>query len=204
MKRYIRRLGASGIAIASMLHVATANAALCAGQIAEFRGSLPHDGNGEPTFVGTARQSIAAQLEHQPTRESVGTRQEGEPGSNISDSGAGRSVGFGRQAEGMLGCVRQGEADAGSFQWQMKQIPDGSYRIEASYLAGSVAAISQRRPTGPIQINEIVRRGPSHGKIAGNGVRECAPWLGLPPTSIDHSHQNLFAGNKHTAKESPR
>jgi hypothetical protein len=70
MKRNIRRLGASGIAIASMLHVATASAALCAGQIEEFRGSLPHDRNGEPTFVGTARQSIA-QLEHQPTRESV-------------------------------------------------------------------------------------------------------------------------------------
>src|ERR1700719_1858465 len=29
------------------------------------------DKNGEPTFVGTAPQSIAAQLEHQPTRESV-------------------------------------------------------------------------------------------------------------------------------------
>jgi len=71
MKRNIRRLGASGIAIVSMLHVATASAALCAGQIEEFRGSLPHDRNGEPTFVGTARQSIAAQLEHQPTRESV-------------------------------------------------------------------------------------------------------------------------------------
>ena len=71
MKRNVRRLGASGIAIASMLHVATANAALCAGQIVAFRGSLPHDRNGEPTFVGTARQSIAAQLEHQPTRESV-------------------------------------------------------------------------------------------------------------------------------------
>ena len=71
MKRNVRRLGASGIAIASMLHVATANAALCAGQIVEFRSSLPHDRNGEPTFVGTARQSIAAQLEHQPTRESV-------------------------------------------------------------------------------------------------------------------------------------
>ena len=71
MKRNVRRLGASGIAIALMLHVATANAALCAGQIVEFRGSLPHDRNGEPTFVGTARQSISAQLEHQPTRESV-------------------------------------------------------------------------------------------------------------------------------------
>jgi hypothetical protein len=71
MRRNIRRLGASGIAIVSMLHVETATAALCAGQIAEFRGSLPHDRNGELTFVSTARQSIAAQLGHQPTRESV-------------------------------------------------------------------------------------------------------------------------------------
>jgi hypothetical protein len=69
MKSNMWRLGASGIA--AMLHVATASAAPCAGQIAEFRGSLPHDRNGVPTFVGTARQSIAAQLEHQPTRESV-------------------------------------------------------------------------------------------------------------------------------------
>ncbi len=174
MKRNVRRLGASGIAIALMLHVATANAALCAGQIVAFRGSLPHDRNGEPTFVGTARQSISAQLEHQPTREIGRAREEGEPGSNIGDSVAGRSVGFGRQAEGMLGCVRQGKADAGSFQWRMKQIPDGSYRIEASYLAGSIAAFSQRRPTGPIQINEIVRRSPSHGKSLATALRECA------------------------------
>jgi hypothetical protein len=54
-----------------MLRVATANASPCTGQIAEFRGALPHDGDGRPTFVGSAPQSIAAQLEHQPTRESV-------------------------------------------------------------------------------------------------------------------------------------
>jgi hypothetical protein len=36
-----------------------------------FRSSLSRDENGEPTFIGTAPQSIAAQLEHQPTRESV-------------------------------------------------------------------------------------------------------------------------------------
>jgi hypothetical protein len=37
------------------------------------RGKSPISGdkNCEPTFVGTAPQSIAAQLEHQPTRESV-------------------------------------------------------------------------------------------------------------------------------------
>jgi hypothetical protein len=40
-------------------------------EIADFRNSPSRDKNGEPTFVGTAPQSIAAQLEHQPTRESV-------------------------------------------------------------------------------------------------------------------------------------
>lgn len=30
-----------------------------------------HDKNGEPTFGGTAPQTIGAQLGHQPTRESV-------------------------------------------------------------------------------------------------------------------------------------
>ncbi len=67
----VRRFRAVAIAIAGMLRVATGNASPCSGQIAEFRGSLPHDANGRPTFVGSAPQSIAAQLEHQPTRESV-------------------------------------------------------------------------------------------------------------------------------------
>ena len=66
------RNGALGIiARASTLCIATANAAPCAGEIADFRNSLSRDKNGEPTFVGTAPQSIAAQLEHQPTHESV-------------------------------------------------------------------------------------------------------------------------------------
>jgi hypothetical protein len=64
--------GALGvIAIAATLRIASANAGPCAGEIADFRNSLLRDKNGEPTFVGTAPQSIAAQLEHQPTRESV-------------------------------------------------------------------------------------------------------------------------------------
>ena len=66
------RNGALGIiALASTLCIATASAGPCAGEIADFRNSLSRDKNGEPTFVGTAPQSIAAQLEHQPTHESV-------------------------------------------------------------------------------------------------------------------------------------
>jgi hypothetical protein len=64
--------GGSGIiALASPLCIVTANAGPCAGEIADFRNCLSRDKNDEPTFVGTAPQSIAAQLEHQPTRESV-------------------------------------------------------------------------------------------------------------------------------------
>jgi hypothetical protein len=64
--------GALGIfAIASTLHIAIASAGPCGREIADFRGSLSQGKNGEPTFVGTAPQSIGAQLEHQPTRESV-------------------------------------------------------------------------------------------------------------------------------------
>ncbi len=64
--------GALGIiAIASTLRIATASAGPCAGEIADFRSSLSRDKNGEPTFIGTAPQSIGAQLAHQPTRQSV-------------------------------------------------------------------------------------------------------------------------------------
>jgi hypothetical protein len=64
--------GALGvIALAATLRIASASAGPCAGEIADFRNSLSRDKNGEPTFVGTAPQSIAAQLEHQPTHESV-------------------------------------------------------------------------------------------------------------------------------------
>jgi hypothetical protein len=64
--------GALGIiAIALTLRIATASAGPCSGEIADFRSSLSRDENGEPAFIGTAPQSIGAQLEHQPTRESV-------------------------------------------------------------------------------------------------------------------------------------
>jgi hypothetical protein len=63
--------GLTIIAVASTLSIAAASAGFCAGEVAEFRGSLPHDKNGEPAFVGTAPQTIGAQLGHQPTRESV-------------------------------------------------------------------------------------------------------------------------------------
>jgi hypothetical protein len=64
--------GALGIiTLTSTLCVAIASAGPCTGEIADFRSSLSRDENGEPTFIGTAPQSIAAQLEHQPTRESV-------------------------------------------------------------------------------------------------------------------------------------
>jgi hypothetical protein len=68
----IPKYGALGIvAIALTLSIATASAGPCAGELAEFQNALPRDKNGNPTFVGTAPQSIGAQLEHQPTRASV-------------------------------------------------------------------------------------------------------------------------------------
>jgi len=54
--------GAVGvIAIASTLRIATASTGPCAGEIADFRSFLSRDKNGEPTFIGTATQSIGAQ-----------------------------------------------------------------------------------------------------------------------------------------------
>jgi hypothetical protein len=59
------------VAIASTLRIATASAGPCAAEITEFRAALPQNKNGEPTFIASAPQSIAAQLEHQPTKDSV-------------------------------------------------------------------------------------------------------------------------------------
>lgn len=59
------------LAIALTMHIATAHAGTCTGEVEEFQRALPRDKNGELAFIGTAPQSIAAQLEHQPTRESV-------------------------------------------------------------------------------------------------------------------------------------
>jgi hypothetical protein len=59
------------VAIVSILNIRTASAGACTEEIAKFQNALPRDENGEPTFVGTAPQSIGAQLEHQPTQISV-------------------------------------------------------------------------------------------------------------------------------------
>jgi hypothetical protein len=62
MASCILRSGALGsIAIASILNVGAASAGPCTREIAEFQNALPRDVNGEPTFVGTAPQSIGAQ-----------------------------------------------------------------------------------------------------------------------------------------------
>ena len=67
-----KKYGAPAIvAIVAILSIGAANAASCAQDIEKFQNALPRDENGDPTFVGTARQSIAAQLEHQPTPISV-------------------------------------------------------------------------------------------------------------------------------------
>jgi hypothetical protein len=72
MTRYIPKYGAPVIvAIVAILSIGGANAGSCAEEIARFQNALPRDENGEPTFVGTAPQSIGAQLEHQPTPISV-------------------------------------------------------------------------------------------------------------------------------------
>lgn len=59
------------VAIVATLNIGTASAGPCTQEIAKFQNALPRDKNGEPTFVGTAPQSIGAQLEHQPTPISV-------------------------------------------------------------------------------------------------------------------------------------
>jgi hypothetical protein len=59
------------VAIVSVLNIGMASAGPCTDEIAKFQNALPRDKNGEPAFVGTAPQSIGAQLEHQPTRVSV-------------------------------------------------------------------------------------------------------------------------------------
>jgi hypothetical protein len=59
------------IAIAPSLHVAAAPAAECAAQIVELEQPLER----QPDLVGTAPQTIDAQLEHQPTPSSVAQAQ---------------------------------------------------------------------------------------------------------------------------------
>jgi hypothetical protein len=72
MTRNILTYGAPLIvAIVATLSIGRANAESCTEEIAKFQNALPRDENGEPTFVGTAPESIGAQLEHQPTPISV-------------------------------------------------------------------------------------------------------------------------------------
>ena len=58
-------------AIAWCLHAASATAGPCGAQIATFQQSLQQLATRDPDSVGTAPQSIGAQLEHQPTLKSV-------------------------------------------------------------------------------------------------------------------------------------
>ncbi len=69
----MRRSSAAALflAMASGLRAASALAGPCGWEVGELRRSLPRDETGDRSFVGTAPQSIAAQLEHQPTRQSV-------------------------------------------------------------------------------------------------------------------------------------
>jgi hypothetical protein len=59
------------VAIASALSVLPASAGPCGEKVAAFRQTLPLNQKGAPVVVGSAPQSIDAQLEHQPTPESV-------------------------------------------------------------------------------------------------------------------------------------
>jgi hypothetical protein len=60
----------AALVIASALPFATAHAGPCAVDVIQFRNSLPPPSEGEAT-VGSAPQSIDAQLRHQPTPYSV-------------------------------------------------------------------------------------------------------------------------------------
>jgi hypothetical protein len=62
---------------ALMLPAASAAADSCSDQIAKFQQAMPHDVRGALPIHGTAPQSIAAQLNHQPTPKSVREAQEG-------------------------------------------------------------------------------------------------------------------------------
>jgi hypothetical protein len=58
-------------AIASTLSILPASAGPCGEEVAAFRQTLPLNQKGAPVVVGSAPQSIDAQLEHQPTPESI-------------------------------------------------------------------------------------------------------------------------------------
>lgn len=59
------------IAVATTLGIAPARAGRCAGKIAQLRESLRQTQRGGAAFLGSAPQSIDAQLQYQPTPASV-------------------------------------------------------------------------------------------------------------------------------------
>ena len=63
------------IALGAALFVQTASAGPCAVEVVHFRSTLPPGGSGE--VVGTAPQTIGAQLRHQPTPASVERAEKG-------------------------------------------------------------------------------------------------------------------------------
>ena len=69
MNRYIA--AALIFAIASASSVLPASAGPCGEEVAAFRQTLPLNQKGAPVVVGTAQQTVGAQLGHQPTPETV-------------------------------------------------------------------------------------------------------------------------------------
>ncbi|MGA2795042.1 MAG: hypothetical protein ABSE69_16230 [Roseiarcus sp.] len=59
------------VVVATSFGAAPASAGPCAAKIAQLRESLRQTERGETAFVGSAPQSVDAQLEHQPTPASV-------------------------------------------------------------------------------------------------------------------------------------
>jgi hypothetical protein len=61
----------AAVVIASALSIAPAHAGPCGTEVAQFRNSLPQQSDSDQTTVGSAPQSVAAQLSHQPTPASI-------------------------------------------------------------------------------------------------------------------------------------
>ena len=99
------------VAIVTILSIGAANAASCAQDIEKFQNALPRDENGDPTFVGTARQSIAAQLEHQPTPISVERAKKDARSRNPPDTGSSPGARF----SGETGRMQRGDGAGENF-----------------------------------------------------------------------------------------
>lgn len=67
----MNRIAIALIAVAAAVNSAPAWAGLCAAEIADFKRALSQQERSQPDGFGTAPQSIAAQLEHQPTPASI-------------------------------------------------------------------------------------------------------------------------------------